>query len=225
MWSYERPYPAMAEIAVYLAFYANRIDKIEETRFELHRRSRKDLAIIPRQNAGHDRHRVPEQARQAEPTARSATDRSLIAIGILTAAGGLYFALVGIEAVPPPSRINGPIWLALFVGVVFLATGISVIVRGLSGADDRSGDLPDDAPAWMKTVYWLDSVIATAGLAAHRHLGRVRRRHATFQHGRTIAGPLGEGIGRTVFGLGAIITWLIVLAFARAGAKKIFGKK
>ncbi len=30
VWSYERPYPAMAEIAGFLAFYANRIDKIEE---------------------------------------------------------------------------------------------------------------------------------------------------------------------------------------------------
>ncbi len=160
----------------------------------------------------------------AEPTAR-ATDRSLIAIGILTAAGGLYFALVGIEAVPPPSRINGPIWLALFVGVVFLATGISVIVRGLSGADDRSGDLPDDAPAWMKTVYWLDSVIATAGLAAIGTWVAFGGGTRHFSMAGPIAGPLGEGIGRTVFGLGAIITWLIVLAFARAGAKKIFGKK
>lgn len=30
VWSYERPFPAMAEIAGYLAFYPNRVDKIEE---------------------------------------------------------------------------------------------------------------------------------------------------------------------------------------------------
>ena len=29
-WSYEKPLPAMAEIAGYLAFYPNRVDKIEE---------------------------------------------------------------------------------------------------------------------------------------------------------------------------------------------------
>jgi len=29
-WSYEQPYPAMAEIGGYLAFYPNRVDKIEE---------------------------------------------------------------------------------------------------------------------------------------------------------------------------------------------------
>ena len=31
VWSYEQPFPAMAEIAFYLAFYPNRVDKIEET--------------------------------------------------------------------------------------------------------------------------------------------------------------------------------------------------
>ncbi|MGH6728252.1 MAG: DUF427 domain-containing protein [Pseudolabrys sp.] len=30
VWSYETPYPAMAEIAGYLAFYPSRVDKIEE---------------------------------------------------------------------------------------------------------------------------------------------------------------------------------------------------
>jgi uncharacterized protein (DUF427 family) len=31
VWSYETPFPAMAEIAGYLAFYLNRVDKIEES--------------------------------------------------------------------------------------------------------------------------------------------------------------------------------------------------
>jgi uncharacterized protein (DUF427 family) len=30
-WSYEQPYPAMGEIAGYLAFYPNRVDRIEES--------------------------------------------------------------------------------------------------------------------------------------------------------------------------------------------------
>jgi uncharacterized protein (DUF427 family) len=30
VWSYEQPYPAMAEIAGHLAFYPSRVDKIEE---------------------------------------------------------------------------------------------------------------------------------------------------------------------------------------------------
>jgi uncharacterized protein (DUF427 family) len=31
VWSYEQPFPAMAEIKGYLAFYPNRVDKIEES--------------------------------------------------------------------------------------------------------------------------------------------------------------------------------------------------
>ena len=165
---------------------------------------------------------------EAEATAsarRPAPDRSLIAFGTLIAAGGIYFALVGIELLPPPSRINGPTWLALLVGMVFLAAGVSVLVRGLSGADDRSGDLPDDAPTWMKTIYWLDSVIIVAGLAGIGTWIAFGSGSRHFTMSGPIAGPIGEGIGRTVFGIGAVITWLIVLAFARAGAKKIFGKK
>jgi uncharacterized protein (DUF427 family) len=30
IWSYEQPFPAMAEIAEHLAFYSNRVDAIEE---------------------------------------------------------------------------------------------------------------------------------------------------------------------------------------------------
>ena len=31
VWSYEKPFPTMAEIKEYLAFYPNRVDKIEES--------------------------------------------------------------------------------------------------------------------------------------------------------------------------------------------------
>jgi uncharacterized protein (DUF427 family) len=31
VWSYQQPFPAMAEIAGYLAFYPNRVDRIEES--------------------------------------------------------------------------------------------------------------------------------------------------------------------------------------------------
>jgi uncharacterized protein (DUF427 family) len=32
VWSYEQPFPAMAEIGGYLAFYPNRVDQIEESK-------------------------------------------------------------------------------------------------------------------------------------------------------------------------------------------------
>ena len=155
----------------------------------------------------------------------AAPDLKLVALGVLTTAAGVYFGLVGLEALPPPSKINGPIWLSLFVGLIFFAGGVSVIVSGATGAYDRSGELPADAPLWVATIYWLSGVLAAAGLAGIGTWVAFGSGTRHFSMAGLIAGPVGEGIGRTIFGIGAIITWLLVAVMARAGAKKIFGKK
>jgi hypothetical protein len=155
----------------------------------------------------------------------AAPDWTLIAIGVLTAAAGAYFGLVGFEIVPPPSRINGPMWIALFVGLVFFSGGIAVIVRGATGVGDQSGDLPADTPVWIATVYWLAGVLAAAGLAGIGTWVAFGAGTRHFSMSGFFSSSVGEGIGRTVFGIGAIITWLIVAAMARIGARRIFGKK
>ena len=155
----------------------------------------------------------------------SSTSWSLIALGMLTTAAGAYFGLVGFETLPPPSRINGPIWISLFVGLVFFAGGVSVIVSGATGAYDSSGDLPADAPLWVATIYWLSGVLAAAGLAGIGTWVAFGGGTRHFSISGFFSGSVGEGIGRTVFGIGAIITWLLVAAMAHRGAKKIFGKK
>ena len=152
-------------------------------------------------------------------------DWTLIAIGVLTAAAGAYFGLVGFEIAPSPGRINGPTWIALFVGLVFFSGGIAAIVSGATGAYDRSGDLPADTPVWVASVYWLSSVLTAAGLAGIGSWVAFGAGSRQFSISGFFSGSLGEGIGRTVFGIGAIITWLLVAVMARAGAKKIFGKK
>ena len=150
---------------------------------------------------------------------------TLIALGLLTAAAGVYFGLVGLETLPLPSRINGPIWISLFVGLVFFSGGVAVIVSGATGAYDRAGELPPDTPVWVATVYWLAGVLAAAGLAGIGTWVAFGGGTREFSMSGFFTGSVGEGIGRTVFGIGAIITWLIVLVFAHAGAKRIFGKK
>ena len=50
-------------------------------------------------------------------------DWGLLAIGVVFAGGGLYLALSGAGLAPSPSRLHGPNWLALAVGLVFFATG------------------------------------------------------------------------------------------------------
>ena len=151
-------------------------------------------------------------------------DRSLLTIGAVCAAGGLYFVLVGFGLAPPPSRINGPLWLAICVGLVFLAGGVMVAVRGWLAVPD-SADLPADAPRALIAAQWIAVVAACASLAVAATWVAFGDGERQFVLPLPVYGSLGEFIGRAAFGFGALFTWLITAAFARAGAKRVFGKK
>jgi hypothetical protein len=153
-----------------------------------------------------------------------AHDWRLLAIGAACAAGGIYFVLVGFGLAPPPSRINGPQWLATCVGLVFVAGGVMVLVRGwLKVPDDQ--DLPADAPRALVALQWIAVTTCCAGLAAAGTWVAFGDGPRHFVLPIPLGGTLGEIVGRAAFGLGAVIAWLITLAFARAGAKKVFAKK
>jgi hypothetical protein len=160
----------------------------------------------------------------AEPSP-ARTDRTQLAIGALTAATGLYFVLVGLHALPPPSRSHAPAWIVVLCGLVFLAGGLAVVARGAAGMNDQQRDMPESAPFWARVIYWLAPVVAAGGLAAIGTWVAFGPGERHFSISGPIAGPLGDDIGRVVFGLGAILTWLLVAALARAGAKKLFGGK
>jgi len=149
----------------------------------------------------------------------------LVALGTLIAASGVYFVAVGFDLIPLPSKVNGPLWLSVFVGLIFGSAGVSLLVRGATGMDDQGSDLPANTPRWAATIYWLSSVAAGGGLAA---LGTwvafgAGTRH--FSMSGFFSGPLNETIGRSVFGFGTIIAWLVVAVLAWAGAKKVFARK
>lgn len=159
----------------------------------------------------------------AQPS--SSPDRGVIAIGAVVAAGGFYFMLVGLAIVPPPSHSEAPGWVAFCCGLAFFAAGLSVLMRGALGLSDTVREIPADAPWALKTIYWLCGVIAAASLAGVGTWVAFGPGTRHFTLSGAIGGPVGEGIGRTMFGIGAILAWLIVAALAHASAKKIFGKK
>ena len=156
-------------------------------------------------------------------TAR-AHDWRLMAVGAACAGAGIYFVLVGCGFAPPPSKINGPQWLSTCVGLVFVAGGVSVLVRGWLGVPDDQ-DLPADAPRALVALQWIAVVTACAGLATAGTWVAFGEGPRQFVLPIPLGGSLGEIIGRAAFGLGALIAWLITLAFARMGAKKLFEKK
>ena len=152
-------------------------------------------------------------------------DRGLLAIGAVIAAGGFYFMLVGLSLVPPPSHSDAPGWIAFCAGLVFFCAGISVLVRGFLGLSDKVADLPADTPVAIKAIYALSGLILVASLACIGTWIAIGSGPRQFSMSGPISGTLGENIGRAMFGFGAIVTWLIVIAMARTSAKKIFSKK
>ncbi len=161
----------------------------------------------------------------AEPDSPTRPDRGLLAIGTVVAGGGFYFMLVGLALLPPPSHSDAPLWVAFFCGLAFFAAGAAVLVRGALGLSDKVREIPADAPLALKTIYWLSGVIAAASLAGVGTWVAFGAGPRHFSMSGLLSGSVSDGIGRTVFGIGAILSWLIVVALARASAKKIFGKK
>ncbi|MFN3658316.1 MAG: hypothetical protein ACK4UO_13770 [Pseudolabrys sp.] len=149
---------------------------------------------------------------------------SLVAVGVLMAAGGLYFALAGLGAVPMPSKLNGPNWMALCVGAVFFFGGVSATVHGAFVGSRTASDLPADTPRWIRMVYWFSTMAICLALSTMGTWVAFGPGERGFTMAGAISGPIGDGIGRAAFGLGAIICWFITAAFARAGLRKIFGR-
>jgi hypothetical protein len=87
-------------------------------------------------------------------------DRALLAIGAICAGGGLYFVLAGFGLAPPPGKINGPVWLSACLGLVFLAGGVMVLVRGWLAVPDAQRELPEDAPRALIALQWIATVAA-----------------------------------------------------------------
>jgi hypothetical protein len=152
-------------------------------------------------------------------------DRTTLIVGAVAAAFGLYLCLVGLGLVPQPGRIDGPLWLACLAGLAFFCAGVAVLVRGILGMNDRASELPASTPLWMKVTYWLSAALAAASLATVGTWIAIGYGDNHISISGPFTGPVGESVGRAVFGVGTVLTWLMAIALARVGAKKIFGKK
>jgi hypothetical protein len=153
-----------------------------------------------------------------------ATSREIRWIGAGAIAAGLYFPLVGLGLLPVPGgprNLHGPLWLLLLVGVAFFLAGVAALVQ-VVGRANASGDLPPDAPQWMRIVQYLIGVAIFGSFAmigswvAFGDGPRAFSGSFLFFDGATNA-----SIGRIAFGIGAVITWLCTVAFAVSGARKL----
>ena len=145
---------------------------------------------------------------------------TLIVATLLTAGFGLYFALIGLGVLPVPGgpkNLHGPLWIVLAAGVAFLLGGIAVTLQDAGGADLDTGELPSDAARWVRVAQYL------IGVTIFACFGLIGSWIAFGPGERAFSGkiPGGATLGRILFGIGALLVWLGLIAYAVSGARKL----
>ena len=152
-----------------------------------------------------------------------------IGTGLAFALTGVYFILVGLGELPVPGgedAIHGPGAIVVCAGAAFLFAGLALAIRCKVGAKDRDGELPADAPRWSHVAYRIAGIAVAGSLAAIGTWIAIGSGPRAF----SVSGPFvemrttGEAIGRTVFGLGAVIVWIYVIALTVGTVRKLFGR-
>jgi hypothetical protein len=161
-----------------------------------------------------------------EPT--PAMPRGNYIYAALAVATGVYFFFMGARLLPipgGPSNLHGPHWVVLCAGVAFFLAGVAIAIQTAGHADATTGDLPANAPRWMGAAQYLISltIFVCFGLIASWVAFGPGERHfsGTFE----FAGPAtNAAIGRTAFGVGALIIWLCTAAVVAFGFRKFFDR-
>jgi hypothetical protein len=147
--------------------------------------------------------------------------------GIVLAAGGVYFVLVALGMLPmPEGGANAPPFIVALAGLAFLFAGGSVMIRARAGARDSDANLPANAPPWTHMSYRIAGIAIAGTLALIGTWIAIGGGPRAFTMPGAIAGPLpmGELIGRAVFGLGAVIVWIYVVALTVGMLRKLFDR-
>jgi hypothetical protein len=152
-----------------------------------------------------------------------ASPRTTFVCGLLAVAMGLFLLLVGLGAVPVnPRSVHAPLWTASAAGIAFMLAGLSIAVGAIHGVSE-TGELPKDTGWWMRLFYYAVGLVITGSLAS------VASWVAFGPGPRAFSGTgmfllsreTGDTVGRVVFGIGAVLTWLFTIAIAVSGARKL----
>jgi hypothetical protein len=158
-------------------------------------------------------------------TSRQASPHDVIGVGVAFSAAGLYFMLGAAGYLPMPET-NGPSAIVFCTGLAFLFAGLTCVVRARAGMLNMESDVPDTAPRWTKLSYRVLAIGAAGALATIGTFIAIGSGPRAF----SLPAPFvemqtgGETIGRTVFGLGAVIVWIYVIALTVGTVRKLFDR-
>jgi hypothetical protein len=154
-------------------------------------------------------------------TQRNSPSFSFVTVIALIGTGaGIYFTLIGLGVISVPGgddTLHAPLWIVVCAGLVFVLGGGAVVLRDAAGADPDTGELPRNAPHWVRIAQHL---MALALYACFALIGT----WIAFGPGeRAFSGTIAVGptLGRIVFGIGAVILWLTLVGSAISGGRKL----
>lgn len=161
-------------------------------------------------------HQLPSQA----------SPHDVIGVGAAFSAAGLYFMLGAAGYVPMPEA-NSPAFIVFCAGLAFLFAGLTCMVRARAGMLNMASDVPASAPRWTQVSYRMLAIGVAGAMATIGTWIAIGSGPRAF----SLSAPLvemhttGEIIGRTVFGLGAVITWIYVIALTVGTVRKMFDRR
>ncbi len=159
------------------------------------------------------------------PAQRTATPNQTRLIGALVMAVGLYFMLVGIGWLPIPGgsrSLHAPLWVVVMAGLVFFLGGLALLLQAL-GRANADGELPSDAPFWIRLAQYLIGVTIFASFALIATWIAFGGEARSFSGGFSFLGVANITFARLMFGFGALICWLGAATFAVSRGRKLMG--
>ena len=163
-----------------------------------------------------------------DQTREPPTRRQTIVMGTIGAAVGLYFVLVSVGVAPSPGRANAPMGVVLLAGLCFLLGGLAVVIpAAVTGQVRADGELPADAPHWLRLLQYLLGMIILASLAMVGTWVAFGAGERSFSISAPFVTSSGgsEMLGRTAFGIGAAVSWLCLIAVGISGWRKLIRRK
>jgi hypothetical protein len=154
---------------------------------------------------------------------RQASPQDVVGVGIAFSATGLYFILGAAGYLPMPET-NSPNFIGFCVGAAFLFAGLTCVVRARTGLAVHEIDISQSASRGFNLSARMLAIGAAGALATIGTWIAL----ASGPHAFNVSGTIpttGELVGRSVFALGAVITWILMIALTVGTVRKLFDRR
>ena len=158
-------------------------------------------------------------------SSRQALSHEVAGFGLALTVAGLYFMLGGSGLLPMPET-NGPAFIVFAAGAAFLFAGLLCFIRARAGMTDTQTEVPGAAPASIKLTHRMLAIGlcgAFATIGSWIAIGSGPRAFTV----STPSGAMqtsGDALGRAVFGLGAVIVWIAVIALTVGTVRRLLDR-